>query len=96
MTGRLKPILEELRRFYGPPIPPAVTGPFEQVLWENVAYLADDERRSRAFAVLKESVGTDPEAILSAPQRKLLEVSGHGILAATLRRQAQIGGCDRN
>jgi endonuclease-3 len=83
MTGRLKPILEALRHFYGQPPEPAVTKPFEQVLWDNVAYMADDERRSQAFRVLKEGVGTRPEAILAAPQDKLLEAAGYGILAAT-------------
>lgn len=83
MAGRLLPILEALRHFYGPSPAPAVTKPFEQVLWDNVAYMADDERRSQAFAVLKERVGTRPEAIVDAPQERLLEVAGHGILAAT-------------
>lgn len=77
------PILEALRHFYGPSPAPAVTKPFEQVLWHNVAYMADDERRSQAFTVLKERVGTRPEAIVDAPQERLLEVAGHGILAAT-------------
>ena len=83
MAGRLVPILEALRHFYGSSPAPAVTTPFEQVLWDNVAYMADDERRSQAFAVLKERVGTRPEAIVDAPQERLMEVAGHGILAAT-------------
>jgi hypothetical protein len=45
--------------------------------------MADDERRSQVFAVLKEQVGTRPEAIVDAPQERLLKVAGHGILAAT-------------
>lgn len=77
------PILDALRHFYGPSPAPTVTKPFEQVLWDNVAYMADDARRSQAFTVLKERVGTRPEAIVDAPQEKLLEVAGHGILAAT-------------
>jgi endonuclease-3 len=51
------------------------------ILWENVAYLADDERRQEAFQTLKKRVGTEPARILSASNEALLEVTGHGILA---------------
>jgi hypothetical protein len=53
------------------------------VLWENVAYLAYDERCAHAFALLQEQIGTSPEAIPGAPQVKLLRVTGHGTLAET-------------
>jgi endonuclease III len=51
------------------------------ILWENVAYLANDERRQKAIQVLKKRVGTKPEQILAAPDEALLEVSRHGIMA---------------
>jgi endonuclease-3 len=50
------------------------------LLWENVAYLADDDRRQQAFQTLKKRVGTDPARILSASQERLLEVTRHGIV----------------
>src|SRR3984893_11891553 len=56
-------------------------GPWEMILWENVAYLADDDRRHRAFQTLKKRIGTTPEKILSASDKALLEVTRHGILA---------------
>jgi endonuclease-3 len=51
------------------------------ILWENVAYLADDDRRQRAFQLLKKQVGTEPGQILCAPEEALLEVTRHGIVA---------------
>jgi 3-methyladenine DNA glycosylase AlkD len=34
------------------------------ILWENVAYLADDDRRQEAFEALKKRVGTKPEDLI--------------------------------
>jgi endonuclease III len=50
------------------------------ILWENVAYLADDDRRQKAFQTLKKRIGTDPARILSASQEILLNVTQHGIM----------------
>ena len=36
-------LLGDLRKLYGRPQPPAVTDPFQQVLFENVAYLAAEK-----------------------------------------------------
>jgi endonuclease-3 len=64
------------------------------ILWENVAYLADDNRRRLAFQTLKKDVGPDPARILSASEDALLKVTRHGILAEQfakkLRHCAQI------
>jgi endonuclease III len=64
------------------------------VLWENVAYLADDNRRREAFQALKKRIGTEPGQILSASDEALLGVTSHGILAdqfaKKLRKCAQI------
>src|SRR5262245_9685253 len=95
-TARLSlvAVLDRLAATYGEPAPPVVTDPFEQVLWENVAYLADDGRRAAAFAALHERVGTAPARILAAPDRVLAAVASAGILPATqaakLRRCAEI------
>ena len=77
----LPQLVERLRVHYGQPKPPKLAGPWEMILWENVAYLADDERRRRAFQTLKKRIGTDPARILSASEEALLEVTRHGILA---------------
>ena len=67
-----------LRDYYGKPELPVVTDPLELILWENVAYLVDDQKRMMAFDLLKQRVGTAPEALLSAPDAVLLEVAKAG------------------
>jgi endonuclease III len=52
------------------------------VLWENVAYLADDVRRTEALAMLREEVGLDPKRIRKVPAAALAQVSRKGILPA--------------
>lgn len=43
MTPDLREQVSRLEACHGSPEPPAVTDPFEMVLWENVAYLVDDD-----------------------------------------------------
>ncbi|HEV3005174.1 MAG TPA: hypothetical protein VGX78_11975 [Pirellulales bacterium] len=90
----LTQVVERLRTYYGKPKPPKLAGPWEMILWENVAYLADDDRRRRAFETLNVRVGTKPEQIITASDEALVEVTRHGILAGQfakkLRRCAQI------
>ncbi|HXZ40289.1 MAG TPA: hypothetical protein VEG68_06070, partial [Terriglobales bacterium] len=59
-------IIRALQQFYGKPKPPRITDPFEIILWENVAYLVDDDKRATAFAALKKNIGTTPQQILKA------------------------------
>jgi endonuclease III len=93
--------LGALEKLYGAPTAPPTRDPFELVLWENVAYLADDARRTEAFRALKKRVGTRPDEILAAPGEVLFEIGRAGILpggsAEKLRRTAavaleQLGG----
>ncbi len=83
MDREVKQILATLRDFYGAPSALPPTEPFEEVLWDNVAYMANDARRRLAFRVLSERIGTAPEAIIGARQEALIEVAAHGILANT-------------
>jgi len=83
----LTQVVARLRKFYGAPAPPPVTDPFEQVLWENVAYLADDEKRAAAFSALRKTVGLRPEDILKAKPEKLLAVARMGGMVPELRAQ---------
>jgi endonuclease-3 len=85
----LERIVDDLGRHYGPPVPPPVSDPLQMILWENVAYLADDEARAAAYALLERRVGTDPRAILAAPDEALLEVARAGGIMAE-RRPAKI------
>ncbi|MFZ0798913.1 MAG: hypothetical protein WCA13_16145 [Terriglobales bacterium] len=83
----LTQVIARLRKFYGAPAPPPVTDPFEQVLWEIVAYLADDEKRAAAFSALRKTVGLRPEDILKAKPEKLLAVARMGGMFPELRVQ---------
>jgi endonuclease III len=90
----LRSVVGKLAKHYGPTEAPPPKGPFELILWENVAYLADDERRAAAFALLKKRVGTTPGKILGASTAALRAVAAHGILperfAGKLREVARI------
>jgi endonuclease III len=72
----------------------APSSPWELILWENVAYLADDASRKQAFELLKTSVGLSAAKIAAAPESKLLAVTKAGIVAegqaAKLRRCATL------
>jgi endonuclease III len=78
---KLTEIVARLQELHGKPPPPPAKDPWLLILWENVAYLADDERRSAAFDLLRRRVGTRPKELLAASDEALLAVAGHGILA---------------
>jgi endonuclease-3 len=76
----LPQVVERLQSHYGKQKPPTLDGPWEMILWENVAYMADDDRRLQAFQTLKKQIGIEPASILSASKNALLEVTRHGIV----------------
>jgi len=84
---RFNNVLRALKDYYGQPKPPKITDPFEMILWENVAYLVDDERRAAAFTALRKSVGTKPQQILKASDQQLLAVTKLGGMAPEVRAQ---------
>jgi endonuclease III len=90
----LPQVVERLQAHYGKQKSPKLDGPWEMILWENVAYLADDDRRQQAFQTLKKRVGTEPAQILSASDESLLEVTRLGIMpeqfAEKLRQCAKL------
>jgi endonuclease III len=92
--SELAKVIERLAAHYGAQKPPKLAGPWEMILWENVAYLADDDRRRNAFQTLKQDVGIEAAEILDASDKDLLEVARHGILpeqfAEKLRTCAKI------
>ena len=97
MPSRLIPLavlIDRLAQLYGEPAPPAVTEPFEMILWENIAYLASDAKRAEAFAELKTKVGLAPAAIRKAKDSTLFGIASKGIVAdntvAKLRKAAEI------
>jgi endonuclease-3 len=86
--------VDRLQAHYGKPKVPERADPWEMILRENVAYLADDDRRKSAFETLKRRVGIKPKDILAASDEVLLEVTAHGIMpdlfVKKLRKCAEI------
>jgi endonuclease III len=70
--------ITRLRQRYGSPAPPISRDPFHLVLWEQVGYLADDDRRTAAFEALRDRVGLEPAAIFRAPMTTLSAVTRIG------------------
>jgi len=74
--ARLIDIVAALAERY--PIPSLPADPFQLILWENIGYLVDDERRRRLFDAFEREVGLDPRAILSADPKHLLRLAQAG------------------
>jgi endonuclease-3 len=70
--------LDELERLYGRPRKPVPKTPLEWILWENVAYLVDDERRELAFRALGKKAGWTADRIAKASRPALLEATRLG------------------
>lgn len=70
--------LDELEKLHGPPRDPIPRAPLDWILWENVAYLVDDERRELAYRTLARKVGLTAERIAKAPASALREVADLG------------------
>jgi endonuclease III len=69
----LSQIVERLGALYGEPDAPGTNDPWEMIVWENVAYLVDDERRQQAMEALQHGIGISPEQILAATPAQLLK-----------------------
>lgn len=77
-TSRLSRLLTRLQRAGGAVEVPASVQPLHAILWENVGYLIDDERRQVAFDTLAREVGLDAKAILRASDAKLRRIAELG------------------
>jgi endonuclease III len=77
-------VIARLQSSYGRPKPPK-SDPFELILWENVAYLLNDEKREAAFDALRQRVGLTPKAILAASQSTLFEIAKMGGMRPEVR-----------
>ncbi len=82
---RLDGIIAALEKHYGKPRKPPVLDPLGLVLFENVAYLVDDEQREKAFAALKRNVGLTAKKIADASDEKLLAVARVGGMLPEMR-----------
>ena len=78
-------VVKALGKFYGKPSPPERVDPLELILYENVAYLVNDEKRKAAFAALKKNIGTKPAEILKASETELVAVTKMGGMVPELR-----------
>lgn len=65
------------RRYKDVALPPPRT-PFEWVLWENVAYLVNDERRLECYRALEKRAGLTAEKLASASRETLLAIAARG------------------
>jgi endonuclease III len=90
----LPELTDRLEVFYGKPDPPDVNDPWDMIVWENIAYLVNDERRRAAMTALCKHIGARPEQILAASPAQLQRVAVGGIVpeqsVQKLRRSAEI------
>jgi hypothetical protein len=95
---KLGRILNRLEKHYGQPAPLRITDPLEIILFDNVVYLADDQKRATAFAALKKRVGLQPDKLLAAPQETLVEIAGMGGIVPKISAQSaqEISGRGRS
>lgn len=77
-ASRLSRVVASLHTHYGRIAPPPAKTAFALVLWEKVAYLADDARRLKAFSLLERRVGLTPSSILAASPDLLREIAAVG------------------
>jgi endonuclease III len=89
----LSRIVTRLRESGGPPERLPTSDPFELVLLENVAYLADPRIRREAFDELRHNVGTRPAEILGASLSSLEKATQRGIFGA--RFASRLQDCSR-
>jgi len=73
---------------------PALSDPFLHLLWDNIGYLIDDDRRATLFQEFRDTVGFDAAAILSAPRSRLLAIARKGGMnpEARVERWREIAG----
>jgi endonuclease III len=81
----LTEVLDRLGQVYDPPSPPG--DPFRHVLWDNVGYLVDDQRRRRLYDRFTAEIGLDPPAIAAADDAALMSIAVEGGMQPDVRVQ---------
>ena len=69
--GQPGAMIDALRKQYGAVELPEPREPFELIVWENCAYLVDDQRRAQTFARLRAAVGITPPELIAAGTKKI-------------------------
>jgi endonuclease III len=78
-------VIEALSGLYPPDEP--LTDPFEIIVWENVGYLIDDERRAGLFSELNQRIGLTAASLSAAPHDALLDIVRRGGMHPDKRAQ---------
>ena len=71
-------LIETLDGYYSEFGDLALSDPFELIVYTYIAYLADDEKRNRAFQLLSNTVGLQPQSILNATLDELIAIAKTG------------------
>jgi endonuclease-3 len=79
----LDDVVAALKQRYPPPEP--LTDPLELILWENMGYLIDDDRRGALFEEFRERVGFDAKKIDKAPKALLGDIAARGGMKPEMR-----------
>lgn len=79
--------LERLRKTYGSGTFLEPSDPFALIVWENCAYLVDDQRRAHAFNALASEVGMTPTALVSAGTSRIESAIAEGGMQPTRRAE---------
>jgi endonuclease III len=66
---------------------PVPTEPFRMILWENIGYLIDDDRRRELYDAFEQAVGLDPAAIAAAGDAELMPLAKRGGMRPETRVQ---------
>ena len=72
----MRDVIAELANLYA--APHVLTDPLQLILWENIGYLIDDERRTALFAEFSQRVGLSAQAIEAADGAVLLDIARRG------------------
>jgi endonuclease-3 len=76
-------MLAQLSELYDVQTP--LSDPLHHILWENVGYLIDDDRRLVLFEEFRRQIGFEPREILQASDKQLLEIARKGGIGAESR-----------
>jgi len=95
----LKAAVAKLARLYPPGKP--LTDPLAILVWENVGYLIDDQRREDLFCEFRSRIGLKANQIANAPMPVLGDIAGRGGMHPQKRAERliaigrlAIGECD--
>lgn len=80
---RLAAVIARLAQDLAPP--PVPSEPFALILWENIGYLIDDQRRRTLFDAFVARIGLSPAAILAADEALLFELAERGGMRPDVR-----------